>query len=423
MGLFATNRVQTVCCVFVPTFCGFVYYLWLHLKDSSFEKLVTISLFGWEVYAVQQDSFYPNQYHEQNNFYKNPSLFINGRSLQDEKPTTYLQLAQKGNLSNRVWQNLLFYHHSQSLCDLMQKEIRNLEFVKGVKFEFIDSLKNNGTKYLLIFDDSRGETCNSKAFVDIAAAGRHRGLSTIYIKHNLFPQSKLGRDVELQTTHIVLLKSPRDVMQVSTLSGQLELWSALVDCYRDAKSVPYGHLLIDLSPRTDDLSRYCTNTGSIPSNFYIPDRLKQSKTLAMNTQNLSILQVFQWISHKCKRLFLQCCSKEFIRFFCECVMNLFEGNLQTTKNYHVATFQSEFWLLPLKRTNWKQRSYILASERGLQLNKVFIPPVINDFSWHGAICPRSCFRVQQKFDYPVSSKAGTSKVSTFTKSHVPNWFS
>ena len=36
----------------------------------------------------------------------------------------------------------------------MQKETENLEFVQGVNFEFIDSLKNNGTKYLLIFDDS-----------------------------------------------------------------------------------------------------------------------------------------------------------------------------------------------------------------------------------------------------------------------------
>ena len=161
----------------------------------------------------------------------------------------------------------------------MQKEIENLEFVQGVNFEIMDSLKNNGTKYLLIFDYSCGETCNSKAFVDIAAAGRHRGLSTFYIKHNLFPQSKLGRDVELQSTHIVVFKSPRDVMQASTLSGQLELGSVLVDWYRDGKSVPYGHLLIDLSPRTDDRLRYCTNTGSIPSNFYIPDRLKQSKTL------------------------------------------------------------------------------------------------------------------------------------------------
>ena len=56
----------------------------------------------------------------------------------------------------------------------MRKEIENLEFAQGVNFEFIDSLKNNGTKYLLIFDDSCAEICNSKAFVDIATAGRYR---------------------------------------------------------------------------------------------------------------------------------------------------------------------------------------------------------------------------------------------------------
>ena len=172
-----------------------------------------------------------------------------------------------------------FYQHSQPLYDVMQKEIENLEFVQGVNFEFIDSLKNNGTKYLLIFDDSCEEICNSKAFVDIATAGRHRGLSTIYIKHNLFHQSKLGRDVELQNTHIVLFKSPRDVMQVTTLSTQLGLGSELVDWYRDATSVPFGHLLIDLSPRTDDRLRYCTNSGSVPSKFYIPERLKHLRTL------------------------------------------------------------------------------------------------------------------------------------------------
>ena len=105
----------------------------------------------------------------------------------------------------------------------MQKEIDNLEFVQGVHLEFIISLKNNGTKYVLIFDDSCTEICNSKEFVDIATAGRHRGFSTIYIKHNLFHQSKLGRDVELQNTHIVLFKSPRDVHQVATLSVQLGL--------------------------------------------------------------------------------------------------------------------------------------------------------------------------------------------------------
>ena len=153
-----------------------------------------------------------------------------------------------------------------------------------MRYRFV---KNNGTKYLLVSDESCEEIRNSKAFVDIATDGRHRGLTTIYIKHNLFHQSKLGRDVELQNTHIVLFKSPRDVMQGSRLSAQLGLGSELVDSYRDATSVPYGHLLIDLSPRTDDRLRYCTNTGSVPSKFYNADRLKQSKILDDdNTQSL-----------------------------------------------------------------------------------------------------------------------------------------
>ena len=173
----------------------------------------------------------------------------------------------------------VFYQHSQPLYDFMQNEIENLEFVRGVHSEFIDSLKNNGTKYLLIFDDSCEEICKSKAFVDIATAGRRRGLSTIYIKHYLFPQSKLGRDIELQNTHIVLFMFPRDVMQVTKLSTQLGLGSELVDWYRVATSVPFGHLLIDLSPRTDNRLGFCTNTGSIPSKSYIPDQLKHSKVL------------------------------------------------------------------------------------------------------------------------------------------------
>ena len=94
-----------------------------------------------------------------------------------------------------------------------------------------------------------------------------------------FHQSKLGRDVELQNTHIVLFKSSRDVMQVTTLNTQLGLGSELIDWYRDATSVPFRHLLIDLLPRTDDKLRYCRNSGSVPSKFYIAERLKHLRTL------------------------------------------------------------------------------------------------------------------------------------------------
>ena len=192
------------------------------------------------------------------------SLVGPSETAQSQLPYNWLKI---GTIQPKFDKIYFFYQHSQPLYVIMQKEIKNLEFVKGVNFEFIDSLKNNCTKYLLIFDDSCEEICNSKAFVDIGTAERHRGLSTIYIKCNLFHQSKLGRDVELQNTHIVVFKSRRDAMQVTTLGTQLGLGSELADWYRDASSVPSGHLLIDLSPRTHDRLRYCTNNGPFPQNF------------------------------------------------------------------------------------------------------------------------------------------------------------
>ena len=127
----------------------------------------------------------------------------------------------------------------------MQKEIEISEFVQGVKFKVIDSLKNNSTNYFLNFGYSCERKCSSKAFVDIAAAGRHRGLSTVYFMPKLFHQSKLGRDVEMQNTHIVLFTSPAEVLRVSRLCAQLGLGSKLVDSYQD---VPYGYFYLTCRP-------------------------------------------------------------------------------------------------------------------------------------------------------------------------------
>ena len=68
-------------------------------------------------------------------------------------------------------------------------------------------------------------------------------------------------------------------MQKTTLSTLFGLGSVLVDWYWDASSVTFGRLLIDLSPRTDNTVRYCINSGSVPSNFCIPERLKHLRNL------------------------------------------------------------------------------------------------------------------------------------------------
>ena len=279
MGLFGTNLFQIANRVSVPNFCHFLNHPWLLLENSPFKNLRRINWLGLNFAQCGRIHFTLAKILNTLISTKKSTLYFIGWSFKNWKIAAYLKLAENWIMSTKFWQNLLFYQHSQPLYDNMQKEIENLEFVRGVNFDFFDSLKNNGTKYLLIFDDSCEAICNSKAFNDNATNATHRGLSTNYNKHELFHQSKLGKDVELQNTHIVLFKSPRDVMQVTTLSTQLDLGSELVDSYRDATSVPFGHLLIGLSPRTDDRLRYRTNTGSIPSKFHNPERLKLSKLL------------------------------------------------------------------------------------------------------------------------------------------------
>ena len=72
-------------------------------------------------------------------------------------------------------------------------------------------------------------------------------------------------DKESEKTHIVLFKSPKDVLQLNTMSQQLGLGSQLNDWYTKATSIPYGYLLIDLPPKTVDPLQFWTNSRLIPS--------------------------------------------------------------------------------------------------------------------------------------------------------------
>ena len=190
---------------------------------------MTNQLFEWEFCVVQQSTVHFRQHHERVNFYKSMCLYIVVGSNRDGKVNFFYNWLKIGTFQPKFDKIYFFYQHSQPLYDVMQKKIGNLVFVQGINFEFIGSLKNNGTKYLLIFDDSCEKICKSQAIVDIATARRDRGMSTVCLQFNLFHQSKPGQHAELQNKHLVLSKSSRDVMQVSTLRAELSFGSARVD--------------------------------------------------------------------------------------------------------------------------------------------------------------------------------------------------
>ena len=344
--------------------------------EFIFQKFVMNPLFGWQFYVVKQDTFYTQYDYEQVNFNKKSRFYIIGRSLRDRKSITYLQLAPKWNLSTRICQSLHFYQHSQTLYDAVQKEIDNLEFVQGVNFEFIDSLENNGTKYLLTLAFLVRRLAIQKPFLILLLLADIVDRVLFTLSATCFIEANLGETLSSRTRTLFLQVS-RYVMQVSTLSAHLELGSELVEWYQEATSVPYIHLLIDLSPRTDDGLRYCTNTGSIPSKTSIPEQLKQSKRLdeehtkSLNSPGVPI--IFTQMQ-KCSPSVM---PKRFYPVPLGMHNTIAQWKLAMHQRHHVAQFRSGVRLLSLKCITWKQKRDILASKKSLQLIKVITPPVAN----------------------------------------------
>ena len=79
-------------------------------------------------------------------------------------------------------------------------------FKKLNRFKLLGNLEN----VFQVFDDLCGDIYNDKEFVRLATTGRHSGIDVIYVKQNLFQQSRWSRTIDLNASHITLFKSSRE---------------------------------------------------------------------------------------------------------------------------------------------------------------------------------------------------------------------
>ena len=107
--------------------------------------------------------------------------------------------------------------------------------------------------------------------------------------------------------------------------------------------------MIDLSPRTDDKLRYCKNSGSVPSKFYIPERLKPLRTLDdENTKSLyspSVPIAFPQMQKSLSSVLPKRVYPVSMRIHSKST----QRKLASFKKHHVVKFQDEVWLLSLKK--------------------------------------------------------------------------
>lgn len=202
-----------------------------------------------------------------------------------------------------------FYRHWQSVYnDFMQRlGPETIEFQQCAGVDAIENLyseQRTELTTLLIFDDSCEEILESAEFANLATSGRHKGLHVIFIKHNMYQQGKYSVTVDKNTTHIILMKSPRIGKQLKILGNEIDGASVsfLDDCYKKATSRRFGHLLIDLTPGCNEFLRFCseitgdyiaelanTNQGTTvvlrPSVFWIPEDSIKTSTSSLTLED------------------------------------------------------------------------------------------------------------------------------------------
>ena len=133
-----------------------------------------------------------------------------------------------GNTFYPKFNNIIFLNREMKQIYIKMEQKLGVIFKKYANLEFLNNLEN----CLLIIDDSCDEIYNDKEFVKLANAGRHKNINVIYIKHNLYQQSKWSRTINLNTSHIILFKSARDNQQFEFLGKQLNLVKFLKHCYQ-----------------------------------------------------------------------------------------------------------------------------------------------------------------------------------------------
>lgn len=113
---------------------------------------------------------------------------------------------------------------------------------------------------LLILDDMMQEMKRDKRLVELFTRGCHHwNVSCIHIVQNVFFEGLRTSRVNAQ--YLVLMKNPSDKLQAMNLAKQLypDRQKYFLDSFLDATSQPYGYLLVDLSPLTEEQVRLRTN--------------------------------------------------------------------------------------------------------------------------------------------------------------------
>jgi hypothetical protein len=161
----------------------------------------------------------------------------------------------------------------------------NINSVKD-KVQLLDGIPDfsffqNKLRKLLILDDFSSDKNEIDKITKIfTRVSHHTNTSVFFITQNLFERNI--RTITLNSQYLILFKNPRDLSQIKYLARQIfpDTPQLLMEAYINATDQPFGYLIVDLSPRTDNKLRLYTDVFTSPV-FYVVKKDFPDKTFEL----------------------------------------------------------------------------------------------------------------------------------------------
>lgn len=150
------------------------------------------------------------------------------------------------------------YSKMQKIFLDIEKTVAGVTLHEGLPdYDDLKSKTDAEEELLLVIDDLIFDTINSKDIADLFCTGRHLNLSIIFLTQNVLEQGKYARSISLNACYIILFRNIRDKKQVKLLASQIfpGKVNTFMDVYDDVMSEPYGYIVIDVHPCTENKYR------------------------------------------------------------------------------------------------------------------------------------------------------------------------
>ncbi|EFP08682.1 hypothetical protein CRE_19842 [Caenorhabditis remanei] len=188
------------------------------------------------------------------------TMLIVGPSGQG-KSTLARQIVEQRNQIFDVNSRVCFWYYDtfESLPDslknrpdiLLREGLPNMEELKKYKDQ----------QAMIVIDDLMTKIDQNSGMERLVSVlAHHYDMTIIFLLHTIF-YSKVIRNLRLQASYIILFKNNADKSSVSCLGAQLMPGECktFLAIYKDATSLPYSYLLIDLHKNCPEEIRYRDN--------------------------------------------------------------------------------------------------------------------------------------------------------------------